>query len=438
MSDRDHVRDAIRRGLVSEEEAAALLSHWPLWRRPSQCPPPGDWRGWLLMGGAGSGKTRPGSEWVWEKARAGAKRLHLLGRTYADVRDTMIQGESGIQACARRGESAKFTQQTRSVTLQPYGTQCLLFTADEPEGLRGWQSEGGWADEVGTFRNGVYLWTLFEQRVRLGTHPQWVATTTGRNTELMRWLTTRPDVRITTATTFDNAENLPASFIELMRNRFKPGSPAYRREILGEIVDDVDGALWTSALIDSSRVPHAPDSLARIVVAVDPAVSSKDNADTCGIVVVGVDRRGHAYVLEDASGRYKVSDWLQRVVGLYHKWKADRVVAEVNNGGDLVEISLRSFDKAIAYKAVSASRGKAIRAEPVVQLYERGMVHHVGETPALDAELTTWVQGDPSPGRLDALVWACYDLALGSQTGTWSELATMKKPTPSKPSLPRY
>lgn len=429
MDERARALAAIDAGELTPAECAALLAYWPFWRRPSQAPPLGAWRGWLILAGRGYGKTRVGSEETLSAIRSGARRVALVGRTAADVRDTMIEGESGLAACCRPGEWVEYIPSKRRAVVHPYRAVCLTFADESPDQLRGPQFDFAWCDEAAAWRYGEETFANLEMALRLGRDPRWVTTTTPRPVPLIRDLAKRGDVRVTRGSTFENAANLPASTIETLRRRYE-GTRIGRQELYAEVLDDVAGALWTHAMIDVSRVREAPP-LVRIVVAIDPSVTSGESADVTGIVAAGIDSRGHIYVLDDISARVGPAEWAQRAVKLARDLKADRVVAEGNNGGEMIALTLRQYDRNLPVRTVYASRGKVARAEPVAALYEQKRVHHVGVFADLEAELTSWVQGDDSPGRLDALVWACYDLALGSPVGTWADV----KP-PSKPHAP--
>lgn len=394
---------------LSDEDVQAALYHWPLWARPAQIAPPGDWTTWLILAGRGFGKTRSGAEWVREKAETHEKvRIALVARTAADVRDTIIEGESGILAISHPSFRPVYEPSKRRLTW-PNGSTATTFTADEPDLLRGPQHHFAWADELAAWRY-PDAWDQLLFGLRLGARPQVVVTTTPRPTSLIRALAADPTTRVTRGSTYDNRANLAPAFVAQIVRKFE-GTRLGRQELDGEILDDAPGALWKRDQLDALRVKAAPE-LRRIVVAIDPAVTSGDGSDETGIVVVGVGKDGHGYVLDDLSGRMPAVEWLRLAVREYRARKADRVIAEVNNGGDLVEASLRSVDPNISFKAVRASRGKVTRAEPIASLYEQGKVHHVGVLPALEDQLCGWdpALSDRSPDRLDALVWGLTEL----------------------------
>jgi phage terminase large subunit-like protein len=291
----------------------------------------------------------------------------------------------------------------------PTGARSLIFTADEPDRLRGKQHTGLWCDELAAWRY-QEAWDQAMLGLRLGSNPQAVVTTTPRPSKLIKALMDAPWTVTTSGTTYENRDNLAPAFFERIITKYE-GTRMGRQELNAELLDDCPGAMWKLASIDDSRVKAAP-ALSRVVVAVDPAVTSNDKSDETGIVVCAKGADGHGYVLEDGSGKFTPLEWATRAVALYDKWGADRVVAEVNNGGDLVEANLRQVRKAVPFTAVRASRGKVIRAEPVSALYEQGRCHHVGNHPGLEDQMTTWdgTTGEKSPDRVDALVWGMTDL----------------------------
>jgi predicted phage terminase large subunit-like protein len=396
------------------KEVAAFL--WPLWARPNQLPPPGDWRTWLLLAGRGFGKTRTGAEWVRsEVQRGGARRLALVAPTAADVRDVMVEGESGILATAPPWFRPKYEPSKRRLTW-PNGAQATTFSADEPDRFRGPQYDRAWCDEAAAWRYPE----AFDQitlglrlRDARGGPPRCLVTTTPRPTPLIRRLVADPTTHVNRGSTFDNRDHLAAAYLDQIVRRYE-GTRLGRQELYAEVLDDTPGALWKRDAIDALRVRHAPD-LARVVVAIDPAVTSRQGSDETGIVVAGLGTDGHGYVLADRSLVATPDAWARAAVSAYNEHRADRLIAEVNNGGDLVETVLRTVSHGVAYRAVHASRGKQTRAEPIAALYEQGRVHHVGSLPQLEDQLCSWAPATDahSPDRLDALVWALSELMLG-------------------------
>jgi phage terminase large subunit-like protein len=396
--------------------AEALADDWRSKARPSQLPPDGDWNIWLMRMGRGAGKTWAGANWTNELASYGeAGRIALIGATAADTRDVMIEGPSGILATAPNWCRPIYESSKRRLTW-PNGAVAHAFSADEPDRLRGPQFDFGWCDELAAWSYGADTWAMFALGLRLGAHPRAVITTTPRPTKLIRELLARPDVVQTTDSTFANAANLAPAFLASVRARYE-GTRLGRQELEAELLTDTPGALWQLEWLDRDRVTAAPAELKRIVVAIDPAGSSAEGADETGIVVAGIGGNGHAYVLEDLSGRYAPHEWARRAIDAYRRHKADRIIAEQNFGGEMVAATLRSIDRSVSFKSVHASRGKIIRAEPIAALYEQAKVHHCGTFAALEDQLCAFAPDfdrsrDGSPDRLDALVWALTELML--------------------------
>ncbi|MDF1791454.1 MAG: terminase family protein [Thalassobaculaceae bacterium] len=399
---------------LSDRDAARLLHDWMLWARDKQLPPAGDWRVWLILAGRGFGKTRTGAEWVRalaESQRAG--RIALVGETAGDARDVMIEGESGLLACTPPWSRPHYEPSKRRVTW-PNGAMATCFSADDPDQLRGPQFDAAWADEIAKWRYEA-AWDNLMLGLRLGIDPRCVATTTPKPRAWLSRLMTDPRTVVTRGGTRENAANLAPAFLEQILARYD-GTQLGRQEIEGEYLVDIPGALWTRSLLASVRVScRAVPELARIVVAVDPAVTSGAASDETGVVVAGLDDAGGFWVLEDLTARLSPDLWARRAVDAYHRHRADAVVCEVNQGGDLVAATLRTVDPALPVRAVRATRGKRLRAEPVAALYEQGRVRHAGAFEALEDQMAgfTGAAGDASPDRLDALVWALTDLMSG-------------------------
>jgi phage terminase large subunit-like protein len=394
---------------LDDQEAEILLHDWSVWARDEQVTPPGDWTYWLILAGRGFGKTRTGAEWVRERINY-TPIVNLIGATVDDARDVMIEGESGILAICPPWERPAYKTSKRRLEW-PNGAISLIFTADEPERLRGKQHMALWADELAAWRY-PEAWDQAMMGLRLGAHPQACITTTPRPTQLIRELIKDPATFVTRGSTYDNRSNLAPSFFAKIISKYE-GTRLGRQELNAEILDDNPNALWQRSQIDKLRVRNAPE-LKRIVIGVDPAVTSTENSDECGIVAVGIGKDNHGYVLEDATLLASPDGWARRAVKAYRDHSADRLVAEVNNGGDLVELVIRQVDKNIAYKKVHASRGKVKRAEPIAALYEQGRFHHVGSFPKLEDEMCNYNPADDevqaSPNRMDALVWAASEL----------------------------
>ena len=396
---------------LSEADAEALRFEWSWWARANQLAPEGAWVNWVILAGRGFGKTRIGAEMVRRWVRK-FPLVNLIGATAADARDIMIEGESGILALCPRQERPLYVPSKRRLEW-PNGAWSLIFTADEPERLRGKQHMKLWCDEVASWRRPE----AFEQAMlglRLGALPQVVITTTPKPVKLIRALLADPATVTTRGSTYENRANLAPGFFDGIIRRYE-GTRIGRQELNAELLDDVEGALWSNAMIEDARVPRAPD-MVRIVVAIDPATTSGEDADETGIVVAGRGVDGDAYIFRDLSCRLSSNGWGRRAINAYREYGADRIVAEVNNGGDLVEDVLRVIDKNVSYRAGHASRGKVVRAEPISALYEQKRVHHVGVFAELETQMCSFVPDhlDGSPDRVDALVWALTELMLGS------------------------
>ena len=396
---------------LTDREAAALLYDWPFWARAKQLPPAGGWRVWLILAGRGFGKTRTGAEWVRALAESGrARRIALVAETAADARDVMIEGESGLLSCSPPWARPRYEPSKRRVTW-PNGAVATSFSADDPDQLRGPQFDAAWADEIAKWRYEA-AWDNLTLGLRLGADPRCVATTTPKPRAWLARLMADPGTVVTRGTTRENAANLAPVFLDQVVARYA-GTRLGRQEIEGEFLTEVPGALWTRALIEATRAASAAPDLARVVVAVDPAVTSGATSDETGIVVAGVDGEGRFWVLEDLSDRMSPDLWARRAAEAYRRHRADAVVCEVNQGGDLVVATLRTVDRSLPVRAVRATRGKRLRAEPVAALYEQGRVRHAGGFPQLEDQMAgfTGTPGEASSDRLDALVWALTDLA---------------------------
>jgi phage terminase large subunit-like protein len=415
MARRRFVEDA------SADELAELYFVWREWARPSQLPPPGDWRVWLLLAGRGFGKTRAGAEYVRARVKEGARRIALVGPTAEDTRDVMVEGDSGILAVSPPDEGPRYVRSKRRV-VWPNGAVAVLYSADEPRRLRGPQHDTAWCDELAAWRY-PESWDMLMFGLRAGTDPRCVVTTTPRPIRLLRELLADPKVAVTRGTTYDNREFLAPAFFGQIVRKYE-GTRLGRQELQAEILEDLPGALWSRGIIEACRSPVAPAELARVVVAIDPAARSGETANETGIIVAGKDGEGQGWVLADLSGRYPPAEWAKAAIAAYRAHRADRIVAEVNNGGDMVEATLRMVDPNVPFRAVHASRGKVARAEPVATLYEQGRVRHLGTLPLLEDQMCAFMRdagfgsapgldgaaASTSPDRVDALVWALSDL----------------------------
>ncbi|MFY0679779.1 MAG: DNA-packaging protein [Thalassovita sp.] len=411
---------------LSPGELLALPYLFEFWAMDHQLPPEGDWRTWVIMGGRGAGKTRAGAEWV-RAAVEGAKpldpgraqRVAIVGETIDQAREIMVFGESGILACSPPDRRPDWHAGRRMLTWSN-GATAHVFSAYDPESLRGPQFDAAWVDELAKWPKAQDTWDMLQFGLRLGTRPQVCATTTPRNVEVLKSLLKRASTVVTHAPTEANRANLAESFLEEVRTRYA-GTRLGRQELDGVLLEEVQGALWTSAMIEAQRVEMVPD-LDRIVVAVDPPVSAHSRSDECGIVVVGAVTQGpvqnwRAYVLEDASlGAASPTTWARKAIEMMEKWGAERLVAEVNQGGDLVEAVVRQIDPLVPFQKVHASKGKGARAEPVAALYEQGRVFHARDCGALEDQMCAMTaqgfQAKGSPDRVDALVWALHELIL--------------------------
>jgi phage terminase large subunit-like protein len=388
-------------------ELVAMTKTWPFKARPEQVMPKGEWRGWLILAGRGFGKTRTGAEATNEIAENGEMHIGLVGESAADVRDVMIEGESGILAVARPDFMPYYEPSKRRVTW-PNGAKATAFSGDKPGQLRGPQHGFVWADEPAKWRYLTDAWDQMEFGLRSGSMPRWIATTTPRPLPTIKEMLKDPTVRVTSGSTYDNAQNLAPAFIRRIQKKYE-GTRLGRQEIHAKVLDDTPGALWTQALIEKHRVKTHPP-LVRVVVGLDPPATSDEESSEAGIVVMGRDAAGHGYVIGDYSLHATPAEWAQAAIDAYHEHDADKIIAEKNNGGEMVEHTLRTINKKIPVKTVHASRGKYTRAEPISALWEKGECHHVGGFPVLEDQQTSYVPGEDSPDRFDALVWAATEL----------------------------
>jgi phage terminase large subunit-like protein len=385
---------------LSPRQAAALKHQWHFWARPKQIAPPGDWVYWLILAGRGFGKTRSGAELVREWIGQGFTLVNLAAATADDARDIMVEGESGILAICLDAERPRYLKNDRKL-LWPSGAVSLIFTADEPDRFRGKQHMKLWADELASWRY-VDSWNQAQLGLRLGSRPQAVVTTTPRATDLIVALVNDPTCIVTSGTTYENKGNLAKAFFDKIIKKYE-GTRLGQQELLAQILSDNPDALWSRDLIDRARVLRA-DDLARVIVAVDPQ-AGETGAET-GIIIVGIGKNDHGYVLDDMTIRGTPNEWGTAVAVAYDKYKASLVVAEENQGGKMVQHVIQSVNPAARYKGVRATEGKRARAEPVAALYEQGRVHHVGTFAKLEDQMCQWTVSDKvSPDRIDALVW---------------------------------
>ncbi|WP_299870618.1 terminase family protein [uncultured Hoeflea sp.] len=408
---------------LDDQALIANARDWTLLARPEQLPPKGDWRTWLMLGGRGSGKTRAGAEWVHGLASQlmpgldGDGRIALVAESFADAREVMIDGISGVLGVAR--EHRPVFEATRRRLVWPSGAVAQMFSSEDPESLRGPQFDLAWCDELGKWRHARDTWDMLQFGLRLGRLPRQLVTTTPRATPLMLALVKDPATRLTRIRTLDNAANLAAGFLETIRARYG-GTRLGRQELDGELIADREDGLWRRDQIEALVVrQHGP--LRRIVVAVDPPASGEARHSCCGIVAAGLEEGGRAVVLADGSVEgASPSRWAQAAAQLYGRFDADCVVAEINQGGDMVTSVLRTVEPDLPVRTVRASRGKWLRAEPVAALYEQGRVVHAGHFAALEDQMCDFgpdgLSSGRSPDRLDALVWALTELVLNRKS----------------------
>jgi phage terminase large subunit-like protein len=422
---------------MSAAQQRSLTYRWGFWGRPTQLAPAGSWDNWLILAGRGFGKTRTGAEWVRENmcgstplARGRWRHIAIIAETAADARDVMVgdgkapcdpNAGSGILQVHPKDFLPLYEPSKRRLTW-PNGAAATLYNAVEPDQLRGPQHDAAWCDELCKWRYQQETWDQLEFGLRTGDNPQKLISTTPKPTMLLKAIMADPQTVITRGSTYDNSGNMPKKFLDRIRRKFE-GTRLGRQELEAEVLEDLDGALWKRSNIDANRITLAElPPLRRIVVAIDPNASSEENSNECGIVCAGVDDRGHGYVLDDVSAVLAPLEWGREAISLYRARQADRIVAEINNGGEMVENTLRMIDPNVSYSPVWASKGKFIRAEPVSALYEQNRIHHVGSFGPLEDQMCTFtVDFDRkamgySPDRMDAMVWAFTDLLIEGDT----------------------
>lgn len=397
---------------LTSNEVELLLHDWSFWARPKQIIPKGDWFIWFILAGRGFGKTRTGAEAIIEWQRQGYGLFALVGQTTADVRDVMLNGDSGLITVSPPWNKPKYISSRRQVEWSN-GARAMLYSGDEPDQLRGPQHHKGWVDEPAKFKYLDDLIDMLELGMRLGDRPQYIATGTPKPRKKIKEMVADPATHLTVGSSFENLSNLSNVFIKRIIKKYE-GTRLGKQELYAELFKDVAGALWSHDVVDRHRVRVKPEDLVRVVVAIDPSVTENARSDEAGIVGAGINADGHAFVFSDDSKKCHPSVWSALAVNRYKKEQADLIVAETNNGGDLVEMVLQANGVKVNFKKVHAARGKRVRAEPIAALYEKGLVHHVGEFPELESELTEWVPGEESPNRLDALVWCLTELMLDS------------------------
>lgn len=429
--------------------------------RPNQIPPDGDWLICLAMAGRGWGKSHAGARWLLQQASTTKGYYAVVAPTFTDVRAVCVEGESGlIAALEAAGEPYEYHKTKNEITLRN-GSVIYMLSADRPDRIRGYNLAGAWCDEMGSWRYESAWYDGLTFALRKGDYPRVFVTTTPRSTKLMRDLagTTDGTLVMLRGSTWENKANLSAA--QLKRYEAIEGTTRGRQELHGELLEDMPGANWRRPWIDGHRIQPVLDedtgevlnlpAFQRVIIGVDPSGTATKNSDECGIVVAGMAQDGQVYVLADESLVASPDGWARVVARAYDKWSADRVVAEKNFGGDMVASTLRHVRDSLPIRMVTASRGKAVRAEPIAALYEQGRVHHVGAFPDLEDQMTQWEPSNPdSPDRMDALVWALTELTKGDQgqafLTAWkrqqqpaqpAEAAEAAQPVPA-PSLPSW
>jgi phage terminase large subunit-like protein len=413
---------------LKPKEIEQIIYNWEFWARPNQLEPldikDGKKDTWVFNAGRGSGKTRAGAEWVRHRVKSGDKRIACVAPTNSDIRKVMIEGESGLlNVCwsgdvTYRGAKMGYPEwsPTNRTLIWANGARAEFFSAEDPERLRGPQFHAAWCDEVAAWRNMRDVWDMLQFCLRLGKHPKVLVTTTPKPVSLMRELIKSPKSHVTSGSTYDNIDNLAPAFIEKMKDTYE-GTRLGRQELYAEILNEAAGALWSAEILDRCQIKKddLPPYFERIVVSVDPAITSNEESDMTGVVVAALDVNNKAYILEDATNNYTPREWAERVVELFEKYGADRIVAEKNQGGDMVRHTLETVAPNLPIRLVTASQGKKARAEPISALYEQGKVFHIPGLDLLEQQMVVWepLGKTGSPDRLDACVWALTDLMLG-------------------------
>ena len=419
-------------GQLTKDQLEDLQHDWKFWGRDAQFEPAGDWNVWLINAGRGFGKTRAGVEWVRSQVKAGHKRIAAVASTNSDIERVMVKGESGFLNICYKGDKdnngkliglPEWSPTKRTLTWAN-GAKVEFYSAEEPERLRGPQFSAAWCDELAAWNKDMATWDMLQFCLRLGKHPRVCVTTTPKPTKLIRKILKDPKTHITTGSTFDNSANLAGTYLKAVKDQYE-GTRLGRQELYAEVLEEAEGALWTTDMLESAEIKHKDlPPLNRIVVAIDPAVTANAESDMTGIIVAGVDINGVAYVLGDYTDKLSPQGWAAKAIKLYHEHQADRIVAEVNQGGDMVKHTLHGEDETVPVKMVRASRGKFARAEPISALYERGLVKHVSDPVdganlnELEQQMRVWepLGSIGSPDRLDACVWALTDLCLNGYT----------------------
>lgn len=409
---------------LTDVEADQLIYDWSFLARRDQIEPPGNWRIWLYLAGRGAGKTRSGAEWVRNKIKHGCRRVGLIAPTASSAREVMVEGDGALLSVCwhlDHDSQGRFMgrpeyEPSRRMLRWANGAIATTYSAEEPDRLRGPQHDAIWCDELASWWNPQEVWDMAMFGLRLGDNPRAMISTTPKPIPVLRELMRDENTVITRATTYMNRSNLARAFMDQIITKYK-GTRLGRQELGGEILEESEGALWSRTMIEKARLKGKMPEMRRVVVGVDPAITSKVDSNLTGIVVagLGVDDRG--YVIADGSGRYSPDGWAKRAVSLFESTRADRFVAEGNQGGEMVRHTINSVMPNAPVRIVHASRGKQARAEPIVALYEQDKIRHCGTFPELEDQCCTWepLGDEPSPDRIDALVWALTDLMLGQR-----------------------
>jgi phage terminase large subunit-like protein len=391
---------------------ARAMYDWRTWSRPEQREPEGSHRYFMILAGRGFGKTRAGVEWIRSLCESGeAKRAIVVAPTSSDCRDTIVEGPSGFNTVCPPWNRPNYEPSKRRLTWDN-GSQVSLYSAEEPDRLRGVNCDAMLADELAAWSR-PETWDMALLALRIGTNPRAMITTTPRPTAIIKSLIANPDCVVTRGSTFDNKENLAKPFIDAIVQRYE-GTRLGRQEVYAEILDDVDGAILPAGTLDALRVVAPPETMGRVVVGVDPAATSGEKADHTGIVVAGNGDDGHLYAMADWSCQLGPSGWARKAVDAYHRYGADLIVAEKNQGGLMVEHTLRSISADVPIKLVTATRGKHVRAEPILSLFEQSKAHTTCGMEKLESQLSAFTpkgyEGDTSPDSADAFIWAATEL----------------------------
>lgn len=425
---------------LTEKQAEELLWDWRAWARPNQLPPEGDWLTWLVLAGRGFGKTRCGAEFVREEVtskRSG--RIALIAETQKDLEEVMVFGESGINSVFPPHQRPRITKKPVRIEFHT-GAVAFGYNATEPDQLRGPQFDLAWGDELAKWRYAKETWDQLQFGLRLGDRPRTIITTTPRPIPILKEILAAATTVVTRGVTTDNRVNLAPSFIKTITDKYA-GTRLGRQELSAEILDDVPDALWTRAALDRDRrKPDAVPPLRRVVVAIDPAAKKNDAVEdgaATGIVVAAIGEDGRGYVLDDATCRESPNGWARKAMACFDRYEGDCIVGEVNNGGDMVESTIKVVRNTAPFKAVHASRGKWTRAEPIAALYEQGRISHVGTFADLEDEMVNFgpngMVGDASPDRVDALVWALTELFPALTKKVAKPVEPAKPPAPTSP-----